>query len=270
MGQTLAANVVLRDVFLHPRQRQRTGWLCHRAHILEEVLHRRADSVAINGDDVVEIFLADAEGFIPDAFHRHAFGKQPDAREIHRMTGIQRRLQAGRVFRFHGNDFDLRHQLFDQHRDPCRQPAPTDRNKHPIEMGILLQQLQRQRALASNHHRMIEGRHPGKALLLRQIDGFGFRFVKIGTVEQHFAAKSAHRIDFNICRCHWHDDQGFQPQSRSRERHALGMVACGCRDHTTRFLLVGQPGHHRVGTAQFEAVYRLTVFTLHQNDVIQP
>jgi len=117
---------------------------------------------------------------------------------------------------------------------------------------------------------VIERRHPGEALLLRQIDGFGFRFVKIGTVEQHFAAKSAHRIDFNICRCYWHDDQGFQPQSRSRERHALGMVACGRRDHTTRFLLVGQPGHHRVGTAQFEAVYRLTVFTLHQNDVIQP
>ena len=31
------------------------------------------------------------------------------------MPGIQRRFQAGRVLRFNSDDFDLRHQLFDQH-----------------------------------------------------------------------------------------------------------------------------------------------------------
>jgi hypothetical protein len=34
-----------------------------------------------------------------------------------------------------------------------------------VEMGILLQQLKRQRALPGNHHRVIERRHPGEALL---------------------------------------------------------------------------------------------------------
>ena len=117
--QTLAADVVLRDVFFHARQRQRAGGFRHRTHVFEQILHRRADSVAIHRDDIVEIFPAQAEGFVANALHRHALGKQPDARQVDRMPGIQRRFQAGGVFRFHGNDFDLRHQLFDQHRHAC-------------------------------------------------------------------------------------------------------------------------------------------------------
>ena len=73
-------------------------------------------------------------------------------------------------------------------------------------MGILLQQLQRQRALPGNHHRVVERRDPGEALLLRQL-----RFVKIRAVEQHFPAKTAHRVDFDIRRGNRHHDQRFQP-----------------------------------------------------------
>ncbi len=117
--QTLAANVVLGDVFLHPRQRQRAGGFRHRTHVFEQIFHRRADSVAVDGDDIVEILLAQAERFVANALHRHALGEQPDARQIYRMSRVQRRLQAGRVFRFNRNHFDLRHQLFDQHRHTC-------------------------------------------------------------------------------------------------------------------------------------------------------
>ena len=117
--QTLATNIVLGDVFFHSRQRQRAGRFRHRTHILEEIFHRRADSVAVDGDDIVEILLAQTERFIANALHRHALGEQPDARQIHRMASVQRLLQAGRVFRFNRNHFDLRHQLFDQHRHTC-------------------------------------------------------------------------------------------------------------------------------------------------------
>ncbi len=120
MRQTFAANVVLGNVLFHPRQRQRTGWFRHRAHILEQIFHCRTDSVAIDSDDVVEILLAQTEGFVADTFHRHAFSKEANTRQIDRLTGIQRRFQAGRVFSFNGNHFDLRHQLFDQHRHTCR------------------------------------------------------------------------------------------------------------------------------------------------------
>ncbi|GDU93941.1 hypothetical protein ExPUPEC79_02780 [Escherichia coli] len=82
------------------------------------------------------------------------------------MTRIQRRFQAGGVFRFNGDHFDLRHQLFDQHRHTRRQTAAADRHKHAVKMGILLEQFQRQRALPSDHHRVVERWHPGEALLL--------------------------------------------------------------------------------------------------------
>ena len=269
MSQSLAANIVLGDIFLHPRQRQGAGRLCHRPHIFEQILHRRANSVAVDGDDVVQILLAQTEGFIADAFDRHAFGKQADARQIHRMTGIQRRLQAGRIFRFHRYHFNLRHQLLDQHRHACRQAAAAHRDEHAVDVGILLQQLQRQGPLTGDDHRVIERRHPGKALLLRQLNRSRLRFVKIGAMQQHFAAKAANGIHFDVGGRYRHHDQRLNAQPRCGERHALGMIARRGGDHPVGFLFRGQAGHHRVGAAQLKAVYRLAIFALHQNNVIQ-
>ncbi len=139
MRQTFTANVVLGDVFFHARQRQRPGRLRHRTYIFEQVFHRRADSIAIHGDDIVEIFLAQAEGFITDALHRHAFSKETHARQVNRMAGIQRRFQAGRIFGFYRNHFDLRHQLFNQHSYTRRQTTAANRHKHAVKVRILLQ-----------------------------------------------------------------------------------------------------------------------------------
>ena len=116
---------------------------------------------------------------------------------------------------------------------------------------------------------MVERRYPGKALLMRQLDRFGFCFVKVSAVEQHFAAEATHRIHFDVCRGNRHHDQRFQPQTGRRERHTLRVVARRRGNHAACFLLVGQPGHHRVGPAQLEAVHRLTVFALHQNHVVE-
>ena len=212
MSQSLAANIVLGDIFLHPRQRQRAGRLRHRPHIFEQIFHRRANSVAVDSDDVVQILLAQTEGFIADALHRHAFSKQTDARQIHRMAGIQRRFQTRRIFRFHRYHFNLRHQLLDQHRHARRQTAAAHRDEYTVDVGILLQQLQRQGSLTGDHHRVIKRRHPGKALLLRQLNRSRLRFVKVGAMQQHFAAKTANGIDFDIGGRYRHHDQRFNPK----------------------------------------------------------
>jgi hypothetical protein len=81
--------------------------------------------------------------------------------------------------------------------------------------------------------------------------------------------QTAHRIDFDIRGGNRHHDQRLHAQTRCGERHALGMVARRSGNHATRFLLFGQARHHRVGAAQLKAVHRLTVFTLHQNNVIE-
>lgn len=47
---------------------------------------------------------------------------------------------------------------------------------------------------------------PGEALLLRQFNRFGFCFIEVRTVKQHFAAEAAYRINFDISGGGWHDD----------------------------------------------------------------
>ena len=73
--QAFAANIMLSDIFFHSRQCQRAGRFCYRTHVFKQVFHRRADGIAINGDDVVEILLTETESLITDTFNRHAFGK---------------------------------------------------------------------------------------------------------------------------------------------------------------------------------------------------
>ena len=88
-------------------------------------------------------------------------------------------------------------------------------------------------------------------------------------MQQHFAAEAAHRINFDIRGGGWHDDERLHAQARCRESHALRMITRRSGNHAMRFLLFRQARHHRVGSAQLKAVHRLTIFTLHQHNVIE-
>ncbi len=95
MRKTFALDIVLLDVFLHARQRQRARRFRNGAYILKQVFHGRANRIAVYRDDAIQIFLTQAECLIADTLHRHAFRKQPNARQIYRFTRVQRRFQAG-------------------------------------------------------------------------------------------------------------------------------------------------------------------------------
>lgn len=99
-------------------------------------------------------------------------------------------------------------------------------------------------------------------MLLRQLQRFGFGFVKVGTKQISLTAKRPHRINFDIRRGNRHHNQGFDAQLARRQRNALSMVTRRRGHHALRFLIFIQPGDHRVGTTQLEAVYRLAIFTL--------
>lgn len=70
---------------------------------------------------------------------------------------------------------------------------------------------------------------------MRQLDSFGLGFIKVRAVQQHFAAEAAHRIDFDIRRGGWHDDQRLHARARSRESHALRMITRRSGNHAMRF-----------------------------------
>ncbi|MND72137.1 hypothetical protein D3C80_636810 [compost metagenome] len=136
-------------------------------------------------------------------------------------------------------------------------------------MRVLLQKLHRQRALPGDHRWVIERGNEGHALLVRKLNCPGLGFIKVGAVQQYFAAETAYRIHFDVCGGHRHDDQRFDPQAFSGVGHALRMVAGRSRYHAARFLLFVQAGDHGIGPAQLEAVHRLTIFALHQNGVAE-
>lgn len=75
------------------------------------------------------------------------------------MARIRGGFQTGRILGFNRNDLNLRHELFDQHRHARRETSAANRYEYAVDMGILLQQLQRQRPLPGNHHRMVERRY---------------------------------------------------------------------------------------------------------------
>ncbi len=95
MRQPLAFDPVLLDILFHARQRQRARGLRHSTDIFKQIFHRGTNGIAVDGDDVIDVFLTEPEGFGANPFHRHPFGKQPDARQIDRMTRLQRCFQAG-------------------------------------------------------------------------------------------------------------------------------------------------------------------------------
>jgi len=54
------------------------------------------------------------------------------------------------------------------------------------------------------------------------------------------------------------------------ERHALGVIACRCRDYAARQRRRRQARHLVVSAAQLEREHRLHVFALEQEGVVEP
>ncbi len=90
--------------------------------------HRRTDRIAIDGDDVVEILLAKRKVSSPMRFTATPSANSPSAAD--QPDDPHPALLSGRrSLRFYGDHFDLRHQLFDQHRHAAaRPPPPTGTN----------------------------------------------------------------------------------------------------------------------------------------------
>ncbi len=133
-------------------------------HIFEQVFHRRTDGIAIDGDVSSRYSWHKRKVSSPMRFTAHLrqtaprVADQPD--DLHSAP-----FQAGGVFRFHGNHFDLRHQCLISTATPAARPPPptgtnTGRDGRPAGA------VPAPACLARRSHRMVERRHPGEALLL--------------------------------------------------------------------------------------------------------
>ncbi|MNS98298.1 hypothetical protein D3C72_1326620 [compost metagenome] len=74
-GHQGAASGISRGPDLHARERDGARRFGHGAHVVEDVLHRRADLVRVDQDDVVQQVAAQAEGLVARSLHRHPVGE---------------------------------------------------------------------------------------------------------------------------------------------------------------------------------------------------
>ena len=57
MCQIFPLNIVLLNVFFHPRQRQCPGRLRHCPHIIKQIFHSCADGVTVHHNHIIQILL---------------------------------------------------------------------------------------------------------------------------------------------------------------------------------------------------------------------
>ena len=105
--------------------------------------------------------------------------KRPDAIEHDPLARRQRRRHAGGVVGLDPDDLHVGAQELDEGRDPGREPAAADRHEHGRQrIGMLVQDLHPDRALAGDDVGIIVGVDEGQALL-----GLEFARMLVGLVE---------------------------------------------------------------------------------------
>jgi hypothetical protein len=118
---------------------------------------------------------------------------------------------------------------FGHHQGAAAQQATaagTDGQGIQLLAGIL-EQFQRQGALAGNDIGMVEGRHMGGAALLGQAGGEGMAVGVVAVEEGDFGAPAAGRGDFYRGGVGWHGDEGRHAQGRGGAGGGLAVIAGG-------------------------------------------
>ena len=81
---------------------------------------------------------------------------------------------------------------------------------------ILLNQLQANSALASNHPAVIERRNILKPLSFSQVTGVRGGVVESTAMQNYLAAQGAHRVYLNHRGNHWHHNRSCNPHGACR------------------------------------------------------
>ena len=83
----------------------------------------------------------------------------------------------------------LRAQRLDRGADAGDQSAAADRHDDRVEIGRLLQDLERHRALARDHVGVVERMDEGEVVAARRAPRRGRGFAEVGAVQHHVGAE---------------------------------------------------------------------------------
>ncbi len=135
---------------------------------------------------------------------------------------------------------------------------------------MLAQDLHRDGALPRDHIEIIVGVDEGAPILFTDLQRERRSLLVTIAFENDPRTESFDRIDLDPRRGSGHHDSRVHPESRSRERNALGVIAGRCRhDPRLPFALREQPDLV-VGPANLEGEDGLQILTLDPNAISEP
>ena len=143
----------------------------------------------------------------------------------------QRIDHGGKALRLHAHDLHLGLDGLGCRGNARNQTAAANGNDQRIQIGLCLQDFQRQRALARSYRFIVIGMDKGQLLLLRQLVGMGSRLGQCVAMQHHLGAEAACALHLHTGSEARHDDDGTQTQTLRVIGHALGMVARTHGDH---------------------------------------
>jgi hypothetical protein len=127
-------------------------------------------------------------------------------------------------------------------RDTGGKPAPANRHDHGLDVVQLLRQLEAERSLARDDHRIVERMHDRRARLRSALAGMEKGVIDELASEHHLGTVAPRRLDLgerSVCR---HEDACGNPCLASSPRDRLAVVARTRGDHPRLSLRIAQRG----------------------------
>ena len=165
-------------------------------------------------------------------------------RAIARLTAFER---TG----FDAVDPDRRASLLERGRDPADQPAATDPDDHDVQVGLVLEQLQADRAVTGDHRRVVERVDEPQAIRVADPLHLGEGLADVGAMEDHPGAIAKAGIDLRPNRARGHDDGDGHAGRSPGPRVRLARIAGRQRDR--RLAIVRRLSGSRSGWSSLAA-----------------
>ena len=146
------------------------------------------------------------------------------------MARAERLRERRRALRLHADDPDARLALRRRERDPRDEPAAADRHDQRVELVRVLEQLERDGALAGDDVVVVERVDVRASALARDLERDGVRLVVAAVGEHGLRAAALDRGELRERHAlRQHDRDGSADELRG-ERDALAVIAGGRGD----------------------------------------
>ncbi len=186
----------------------------------------------VDEDDVGDERAHDRQRQGADVLHRDALGERGAAERA--MLAVERVPERGIERGLRADDLDRRFDRARRDRVAGDEAAPADREDQEIEVGGILQHLERDGALPCDHQRIVIGVHEGEPARLGDRLGADLGFRHGLAFEHHFSATCLRRLDLHERRRYRHDDGGRDVEALAMVGDRLGVVAGGHGDDAAR------------------------------------